>query len=182
MRDIKDDVDNIIVSEEEITKKVSELGRILTEDYKDKQLLCIGVLKGALMFIADLVRAIPLPLQVDFMAVSSYGSATRSSGIVRILKDLDEDISGKHILIVEDILDTGLTLNYLIKNLKSRQPASLEICSLLVKKDKQTSGIDPKYVGFTIPDMFVVGYGLDYDENYRNLKFVGELKKEILGS
>ena len=182
MREIKDDVNNIIITEEEISKKVSELGQILSEEYRDKQLLCIGVLKGALMFISDLIREISLPLQVDFMAVSSYGSATKSSGIVRILKDLDEDISGKHVLIVEDILDTGLTLNYLIKNLRSRQPASLEICSLLVKKDKQTSGIDAKYIGFVIPDRFVVGYGLDYEENYRNLKFVGELKNEILGA
>lgn len=180
MKDINNDIERVIVSEDEIVNKVNELGKQLTVDYKGKEPLCIGVLKGAIMFIADLMRAMPFPMNVDFMAVSSYGSTTRSSGIVRILKDLDEDISGRHVLIIEDILDTGLTLSYLIKNLRSRQPASLEICSLLVKKDKQTSGIDPKYVGFTIPDMFVVGYGLDYDEKYRNLRYVGELKKEIL--
>lgn len=180
MRVLTEDIDKVILTEERIQRRVSELGEQLTIDYKDKEPLCIGILKGAIMFIADLIRCISLPLQVDFMAVSSYGSTTRSSGIVRILKDLDEDIKDRHVLIIEDVLDTGLTLNYLIKNLKSRQPASLEICSLLVKKEKQTSGLKPRYVGFHIPDIYVVGYGLDFNEKYRNLRFIGTLKEEII--
>lgn len=179
MSNLSEDIEKVVLTEEQIQKRVIELGYQLTTDYLDKEPLCVGVLKGAIMYIADLIRAISLPLQVDFMAVSSYGSTTRSSGIVRILKDLDEDIKDRHVIIVEDVLDTGLTLNYLVKNLKSRQPASLEICSLLVKKDKQSSGLRPKYTGFVIPDIFVVGYGLDYNQNYRNLRFIGTLKEGI---
>lgn len=174
------DIENIILTEAEIHSRIGELGIQLSEDYAGLEPLCIGILKGAIMFIADLIRVVRLPLEVDFMAVSSYGSATRSSGVVRILKDLDEDIKDRHVILIEDILDTGLTLNYLLKNLISRQPASLEICSLLVKENKQSSGIKPKYTGFMIPDTFVVGYGLDYEERYRNLPFVGTLKSGII--
>jgi len=169
-----------LISREAIDEKVKELGKIVERDYADRDVLFIGILKGAVMFIADLMRAVNLPIEVDFMAVSSYGSSTRSSGVVRILKDLDEDIKDRHVLLVEDILDTGLTLNYLLKNLRSRQPASLEICSLLVKKGKQSPGLVPKYVGFEIEDIFVVGYGLDYQERFRNLPFVGVPARDIL--
>lgn len=173
------DIQEVILTEDRIQDRIVELGEAISSDYKDRTPLCVGVLRGAIMFLADLARAISLPVHVDFMAVSSYGTATRSSGIVRILKDLDEDIKDRHVLLVEDILDTGLTLNYLIKNLQTRQPASLEICALLVKKGKQKVGKKPKYTGFTIPDQFVVGYGLDYVEKYRNLPYVGVLDPDI---
>jgi hypoxanthine phosphoribosyltransferase len=177
---MENDIDKVLITSEEIQGRVAELGLELGRDYQGKSPLFIGVLRGAIMFVADLIRIAPLPLQVDFMAVASYGSSTTSSGVVRILKDLDEDIRDRHVIVVEDVLDTGLTLNYLLKNLKTRQPASLEVCALLVKKNKQQVRVRPKYTGFDIPDEFVVGYGLDYNERYRNLPFVGTLKPELL--
>ncbi len=151
----------------------------ISADYGDEPVLLIAVLRGAALFVADLARQISSPVEIDFMAVSSYGSSTKSSGVVRIIKDLDETIEGRHVLVVEDILDTGLTLKYLLKNLASRQPASLEVCTLLSKVGKQRVPISCKYVGFEVPDEFVVGYGLDYAEKYRNLPYIGVLRPEI---
>lgn len=173
------DIKSIMISEEEIAKKVKELGRQLTEEYKGKELLIVGILKGCIMFLSDLARAIDLPLTMDFMVVSSYGTTTKSSGVVRIIKDLEREIEGKDVLIVEDIVDTGLTLSYLVENFKTRNPKSVKVCSLLDKPDRRKAQVDIEYVGFKIPDEFVVGYGLDYGENYRNLPFVCVLKPEI---
>jgi len=161
-----------IVSAEALAAKVAELGAAITADYADKPPLLVGVLKGAMIFMSDLCRAIALPVDVDFMAVSSYGSATRTSGVVRIVKDLDADLAGRHVLVVEDIIDSGLTLNYLRRYLQARRPASLEICALLVKEEEQRVDLALRYVGFTIPPAFVVGYGLDVEERYRNLPSV----------
>ncbi|TAH63335.1 MAG: hypoxanthine phosphoribosyltransferase [Anaerolineaceae bacterium] len=168
-----------MISEEEIAKKVKELGKQLTEEYKGKDLLIVGILKGCMLFLSDLVRAIDLPLTMDFMVVSSYGTTTKSSGVVRIIKDLEREIEGKDVLIVEDIVDTGLTLSYLVENFKTRNPKSVKICSLLDKPDRRKAQVDIEYVGFKIPDEFVVGYGLDYGENYRNLPYVCVLKPEV---
>ncbi|MHB1393473.1 MAG: hypoxanthine phosphoribosyltransferase [Clostridia bacterium] len=173
------DIKNIMISEEEIARRVVELGKQLTEEYKDKDLLIVGILKGCMLFLSDLVRAIDLPLTMDFMVVSSYGSATKSSGVVRIIKDLEREIEGKDVVIVEDIVDTGLTLSYLIENFKTRNPRSVKVCSLLDKPDRRKAQVDIEYVGFKIPDEFVVGYGLDYAEVYRNLPFVCVLKPEV---
>lgn len=173
------DIKSILITEEELGNKVRELGKQITEDYKGKDLLIVGILKGCVMFLSDLVRTIDLPLTMDFMVVSSYGSATKSSGVVRIIKDLEKDIAGKDVLIVEDIVDTGLTLSYLIENLKTRNPKSVKVCSLLDKPDRRKAQVDIEYIGFKIPDEFVVGYGLDYDEVYRNLPFVCVLKPEV---
>ncbi|HYE82266.1 MAG TPA: hypoxanthine phosphoribosyltransferase [Clostridia bacterium] len=173
------DIKNILISEEEIAKRVKELGKQLTEEYKGKDLLVVGILKGCMLFLSDLVRAIELPLTMDFMVVSSYGSATKSSGVVRIIKDLEREIEGKDVLIVEDIVDTGLTLSYLIENLKTRNPRSVKVCSLLDKPDRRKAQVNTEYIGFRIPDEFVVGYGLDYSEVYRNLPFVCVLKPEV---
>ena len=162
----------IVVSAAEIQAKVGELGAQITEDYVGRTPLLVGVLKGAFMFMADLSRAITAPVEFDFMAVSSYGSATKTSGVVRIVKDLDIDLSNRHVLIVEDIIDSGLTLQYLRRNLAARNPASLEVCALLLREGMQTRDLDLKYVGFRIPPAFVVGYGLDVVERYRNLPFV----------
>jgi hypoxanthine phosphoribosyltransferase len=159
----------IVVPAEDLQQRVAEIGKEVTSDYADRPPLLVGVLKGAFMFMSDLSRAIDLPVEFDFMAVSSYGSATRTSGVVRILKDLDVDLTGKHVLIVEDIVDSGLTLAYLRKNLMARGPASLEVCALLVKEGLQKGDPDLKYVGFRIAPDFVVGYGLDVGERYRNL-------------
>ncbi|TYP58734.1 hypoxanthine phosphoribosyltransferase [Thermosediminibacter litoriperuensis] len=176
-----EDIKEVLITEEEIKNKLRELGGKITRDYKDKDdVLVVGVLKGAVLFIADLIRHIQLPVQVDFMAVSSYGASTKSSGVVRILKDLDEDIEGKNILIVEDIIDSGLTLSYLYSMLKSRKPASIKICTLLDKPSRRKVDIKVDYLGFEIPDFFVVGYGLDYNEKYRNLPFIGILKPEAV--
>ena len=164
----------MVVSEDELRSRVAELGKDITSDYQDRPPLLVGVLKGAFMFMSDLARAIDLPLELDFMAVSSYGSATKTSGVVRIIKDLDADLSGRHVLIVEDIVDSGLTLAYLRKNLAARSPATLEVCSLLVKEGLQKVDPDLRYVGFRIPPTFVIGYGLDVDERYRNLPYVCE--------
>ena len=166
------DVGEPVVTAEALSERVAELGAAITADYADDAPLLVGVLKGAMIFMSDLARAIDLPVDVDFMAVSSYGSATRTSGVVRIVKDLDADLAGRHVLVVEDIIDSGLTLNYLRKYLQARTPASLEVCALLVKDGEQRVPLDLRYVGFKIPSEFVVGYGLDVDERYRNLRSV----------
>ncbi|HEX2987689.1 MAG TPA: hypoxanthine phosphoribosyltransferase [Chloroflexota bacterium] len=170
------EVESVLISQEVLQKRIQELGRQLTEEYAGRNLLLLGVLKGAVVFLVDLARAIDLPLQMDFMAVSSYGSSTQSSGVVRILKDLDAAVDGRDILVVEDIIDTGLTLKYILENLSMRNPASVKVCALLYKEKARPDGIKPDYVGFEIPDKFVVGYGLDYAELYRNLPFIGVLK------
>ena len=166
------DVGEPVVTAEALAERVAELGAAITADYADDAPLLVGVLKGAMIFMSDLARAIDLPVDVDFMAVSSYGSATRTSGVVRIVKDLDADLAGRHVLVVEDIIDSGLTLNYLRRYLQARTPASLEVCALLVKEGEQRVPLDLRYVGFKIPSEFVVGYGLDVDERYRNLRAV----------
>ena len=176
---MKNDVKDILYSEEVLNEKVSELGKKITNDYKGKNVLVIGVLKGANIFLGDLVRKIDLPVKIDFIAASSYGSSTESSGVVKILKDLDYSIEGEHVIIVEDIIDTGLTLHYLIENFKSRKPASLEICTLLDKPERRKVNIPVKYRGFEIPDEFIVGYGIDFNEMYRNLPYVATLKKVV---
>ena len=168
------DLGRILISEDEIRMRVSVLAEEITNDYADTSPLLVGVLRGAFIFMADLARAIELPVQVDFMAVSSYGNATSSSGVVRILKDLDEDLTGRHVIVVEDIIDSGLTLSYLRRNLKNRDAASVEVCALLVREGRQKVDEDLRYVGFEIPPDFVVGYGLDASGNYRNLPFVAE--------
>jgi hypoxanthine phosphoribosyltransferase len=168
------DVGRIVVDADELQERVTSLGKDITSDYADTPPLLVGVLKGAFMFMSDLARAIDLPVEFDFMAVSSYGSATRTSGVVRIIKDLDLDLTGRHVLIVEDIVDSGLTLAYLRKNLAARGPASLAVCALLLKEGLQKVDPDLRYVGFTIPPAFVVGYGLDVGERYRNLPYIAE--------
>ncbi|MDH4139168.1 MAG: hypoxanthine phosphoribosyltransferase [Coriobacteriia bacterium] len=173
------DIDRIVLTEEQIQGRIRELGEAISRDYGDEPVLLIAVLRGAALFVADLSRAISSPVEIDFMAVSSYGSSTKSSGVVRIIKDLDESIEGRHVLVVEDILDTGLTLKYLLKNLSSRSPASLEVCTLLSKEGKRRVPITCKYVGFEIPDEFVVGYGLDFVERYRNLPYIGVLRSQV---
>lgn len=173
------DVESVLLSAEELAKRIEELGAEITEDYAGKEILMIGVLRGAVLFMADLARAIKVPVAIDFMAVSSYGSGTNSSGVVRILKDLDEDVAGKHVLVVEDIIDSGLTLNYLLDNLKSRKPASIKLCTLLNKPERRKVQVNIDYNGFDVPDYFVIGYGLDYAEKYRNLPFIGILKPEV---
>jgi hypoxanthine phosphoribosyltransferase len=170
------DIAEVLFTEEQIQERVRELGAEISRDYEGRTVLLIAVLRGAALFLADLSRAITVPVELDFMAVSSYGSSTKSSGVVRILKDLDEQIEGRDVLVVEDILDTGLTLKYLLKNLASRKPASLEVVALMSKEGKQRVPISCAYVGYSIPDEFVVGYGLDFSERYRNLPYVGVLK------
>jgi hypoxanthine phosphoribosyltransferase len=176
---MENDVGEVLITFEQIRQKTEELGRQITEDYEGKELLLICVLKGGLMFLADLMREIRLPVEIDFMAVSSYGDATESSGVVRILMDLDQNVQGRHVLIVEDIIDTGRTLNYIIDNLRTRGPASIKVCTLLNKPARRELDIPLDYVGFTIPDRFVVGYGLDYGQIYRNLPFIGVLKPKL---
>ena len=173
------DIERVLLSEEQLRQRVRELGEEISKEYAGKEILMIGVLRGAVMFMADLARAIDVPVMIDFMAVSSYGTSTSSSGIVRILKDLDEEVAGKHVLIVEDIIDSGLTLSYLVDNIKSRQPASVRICTLLNKPERRKVDLEVNYNGFVVPDEFVVGYGLDYAEKYRNLPFIGILKPAI---
>ena len=163
----------VVVTEDQLRERIATLGKEITADYGDRSpLLLVGVLKGAFMFMSDLARAIDLPVEFDFMAVSSYGSATKTSGVVRIVKDLDLDLTGRHVVLVEDIVDSGLTLSYVRKNLRARKPASLEVCALLVREGLQKHDPDLRYVGFRIPADFVIGYGLDVDERYRNLPFV----------
>ncbi|WP_283139874.1 hypoxanthine phosphoribosyltransferase [Rhizohabitans arisaemae] len=175
------DLERILVSEEELRSKIKDIAGRIDEDYAGKDLLLVGVLKGAVMVMADLARALHCPVQMDWMAVSSYGAGTKSSGVVRTLKDLDTDIAGRHVLVVEDIVDSGLTLSWLIRNLKSRGPASVEIFAMLRKPDALKTPIDVKYVGFDIPNEFVIGYGLDYAERYRNLPFIGTLAPHVYG-
>ncbi len=176
---MKEDIEEILISEEQIRIKVQELGMQITHDYQGKNLLLLGTLKGAVPFIADLARAIDLPLELDYMAVASYGNSTQSSGIVRILKDLEGPINQKHVLVVEDIIDSGLTLHYLVDLIKGRNPLSLRLCSLLNKERERICHVEIDYLGFTIPDKFVVGYGLDYAQRYRNLPYIGVLRPEV---
>lgn len=174
-----DDISKVLVSEEELKAKTKELADMVSKDYKGRELLVVSILKGGFIFAADFVRALSIDARVDFMSVSSYGASTRTSGVVQIRKDLDRDIKGLDVLICEDILDTGLTLAYLKKMLITRGAKSVRICTILNKPDRRVANIEPDYVGFDIPDEFVVGYGLDFAEKYRNLPFVGVLKPEI---
>ncbi|MBR5806025.1 MAG: hypoxanthine phosphoribosyltransferase [Oscillospiraceae bacterium] len=173
------DIREVLLTKEEIEEVVKELGKKITEDYKGKNLFLITVLKGAVVFLGDLMRAIEMPCEIEFMVLSSYGSGTTSTGSVKIVKDIDLPLEGKDVLIVEDILDTGFTLSFLYKLLEERKPNSIEICTLLDKPDRRKVEINAKYTGRKIPDEFVVGYGLDYDEKYRNLPFIGVLKPEV---
>lgn len=173
------DLEKVLVDEAALDAKVRELAAQIDADYAGKDVLLVGVLKGAVMLMADLSRALTSPIEMDWMAVSSYGSGTKSSGVVRIMKDLDRDITGKHVLVVEDILDSGLTLSWLLRNLRSRGPASVEVLTMLRKPDAVKVAVDVKYVGFDIPNEFVVGYGLDYAEKYRNLRVVGTLAPHV---
>ena len=176
------DIKEVLISEEQLAAKVAELGARISKDYEGKKLIILGVLKGSVVFMTDLLRQITIPVEMDFMAVSSYGSGTKTSGVVKILKDLDRLIQGYHVLIVEDILDSGMTLSYLTELLRDRNPASIRIATLLDKPDRRKVDIKPDYVGFTIPDEFVVGYGLDYAELYRNLPYVGILSPSVYES
>jgi len=171
-------IGEILIDEETLAARVAELGAEVSADYEGRDLLLIGVLKGAVFFMADLMRSIDIPCEVDFMAISSYGASTDSSGVVRILKDLDINIEGRDVLVVEDIIDSGLTLSYLIRNLESREPASLEVCALLTKPSRREIDVRVRYVGFEIPNKFVVGYGLDFGERYRNLPHVAVLEPQ----
>lgn len=182
MQDLTEGISEILITEEGISRRVSELGAIISSDYKDLDPLFIGVLKGVFFFMADLLRQITIPVEVDFIAISSYSSEARNKGFVRLVKDLDTSITGRHILFIEDVVDTGLTLNYLLQNLKSRSPASLEVCTIFNKPHHRLIELPLKYVGFDLPDRFVVGYGLDYRERYRNLPYVALLKAQTLSS
>jgi hypoxanthine phosphoribosyltransferase len=175
----ENDIERVIASEEAIQDKIAELAKQVDSEYADKDVLLVGVLKGAVMFMADFARAMERPVELEFMAVSSYGASTSSSGVVRILKDLDRDISGRHVLVVEDIIDSGLTLSWLLRNLASRNPASIEVVALFRKPDAVKVPVNVRYVGFDIANEFVVGYGLDYAERYRDMPFVGVLKPEV---
>jgi len=172
-------VSEILIDEETLHGRIAELGAQVSDDYRGEDLLLIGVLKGAIFFMADLMRSIEIPCEVDFMAISSYGAGIDSSGVVRILKDLDVSIEGRNVLVVEDIIDSGLTLSYMLRNLEAREPASLEVCALLTKPDRRENDVVCRYVGFEIPNRFVIGYGLDFAERYRNLPFVGVLRDEL---
>ena len=173
------DMEKVLISQEDIKQKIIELGSVISRDYTGKNLLVVGILKGAMVFMSDLIRSLSVDVQIDFMAVSSYGASSKSTGVVRILKDLEQTIEGKHVLIVEDIVDTGLTLNYLQEILRARGPASVRICTLLDKPSRREVDVAIDYNGFSIPDEFVVGYGLDYNEKYRNLPEIYILKKEV---
>ncbi len=172
-------IKEVLCTEQQLQDKINELGAAITKDYAGKDLLMVSILKGSVMVMADLMRAVDLPLQIDFMNVSSYGAGTETKGSVKILKDLDVDIKGKNLLIVEDILDSGVTLHNLMNLLQQREPASIEICTLFSKPSRRKVDVEAKYIGFEIPDAFIVGYGLDYDEKFRNLPYVGILKEEI---
>jgi hypoxanthine phosphoribosyltransferase len=176
---VPDEIEKVLISSEEIQAKVAEMAAAIDADYAGREILLVGVLKGAVMIMADLARALTIPVSMEFMAVSSYGSSTSSSGVVRILKDLDREVANKHVLVVEDVIDSGLTLSWLLRNMKSRGPASVEVCALLRKPEAAKVELPVRYVGFDIPSEFVVGYGLDYAERYRELPFVGLLKPEV---
>ncbi|MDY3367078.1 hypoxanthine phosphoribosyltransferase [Zhenhengia yiwuensis] len=176
---MQNDIGRVLLSEAEIVAKVKELGDKLTEEYRGKELLVVGILKGSNVFMSDLIRQINIPLKIDFMMVSSYGNATESTGVVKIIKDIEQSISGKHLLIVEDIIDSGLTLKYLKEMLETRKPASIKLCTLLDKPARRKENVDVDYVGFEMPDEFLVGYGIDYAEYYRNLPYIGVLKPEV---
>ena len=171
-------IERILLSEEQIRARIQELGQQLTADYREKNPIFVGILKGVVVFFADMIRAIPIDCQIDFMAVSSYGGGTESSGKIQVKKDLSADIEGRHVVILEDILDTGLTLRHTVDYLMTKHPASLKICTLLDKPDRRKAEIQADYIGFTVPNLFVVGYGLDFDERYRNLPYIGVLKPE----
>lgn len=179
---MKNDVKDVLFSESQIQERVDALAEQINNDYKDKDLLLIGVLKGANVFMCDLMRKIQSPIQIDFIAASSYGHSTESSGVVKIIKDLDYSIEDRNVVIVEDIIDTGLTLKYLIENFKSRNPKSIEICTLLDKPERRIAHLDVKYIGYKIPDEFIVGYGIDYAEKYRNLPYIATLKPSVYES
>ena len=181
MKPLEHDIDHVLFSEEQLAQRVAEIAAQIDKDYAGKEPLLVSVLRGSFVFMADLVRQIHLPCTVDFMAVSSYGSGTTSSGQVKIVKDLSETIEGKDVIVVEDILDSGNTLSYLLKLLEARRPASIRLCTLLDKPERRTKPVEVQYSGFTIPDEFVVGYGLDYDERYRNLPYIGVLKPKVYG-
>ncbi len=172
------DIERVLLSEAQIQARIMELGAELAADYADKKPIFVGVLKGVVVFFADMVRAVPIPCQFDFMCVSSYGAGTQSSGVIQLKKDISTDIAGRHVVILEDILDSGLTLRYTVDHLLAKGPASLRICTFLDKPERRRAQVEADYVGFTIPNLFVVGYGLDYDEEYRNLPYVGILKPE----
>lgn len=180
--DMGDDLERVLLTEEQLHQRLDEIAAQIDADYAGKDLLLVGVLKGAVMVMADLARRLHHSVQMDWMAVSSYGSGTKSSGVVRILKDLDADLTGRHVLIVEDIIDSGLTLSWLLSNLRSRGPATVEIATMLRKPEASKVDVDVRYVGFDIPNEFVVGYGLDYAEKYRNLPFVGTLAPHVYGA
>jgi hypoxanthine phosphoribosyltransferase len=173
-------VTEVLIDQDALQQRIQELGEEISTDYTGRDLLLIGVLKGAVFFMADLMRNLTIPCEIDFMAISSYGDSTDSSGVVRILKDLDINIEGRDVLIVEDIIDSGLTLSYLMRNLEARGPASLEICSLLTKPERREADVPVRYIGFEIPNRFVIGYGLDFAERYRNLPYVGVLDPSLL--
>jgi len=173
-------VGEVLIEEDVLQARIRELGSEISADYADRELLLVGVLKGAVFFMADLMRALTVPCEIDFMAISSYGAATDSSGVVRILKDLDINIDGRDVLVVEDIIDSGLTLSYLMRNLESREPATLEICALLTKPERREIDVPVRYVGFEIANKFVIGYGLDFAERYRNLPYVGVLHPDLM--
>lgn len=179
MRGMRDDIDEILFSEEKIASIVRNMGRQISEDYVGKNLFMVSVLKGSLLFMADLMRAVTIPCSIDFLSVSSYGNGTASSGEVRILKDLDCSLEGKDLLVVEDILDSGVTLSFLVRTLSARKPASIRLCTFLDKPERRRVDIRPDYVGAEVPDKFIVGYGLDYAEKYRNLPYIGVLKPEV---
>jgi hypoxanthine phosphoribosyltransferase len=180
--DLHPDIEAVLVSQDQIAEKIVELAAKIDADYAGREILLVGVLKGAVMVMADLARALTVPVSLEFMAVSSYGSSTSSSGVVRILKDLDRDITGCHVLVVEDIIDSGLTLSWLLRNLRSRQPASVEVVAMLRKPDAEQVHVPVSYMGFDIPSVFVVGYGLDYAQRYRELPYVGTLRPEVYAS
>lgn len=173
------DIQEVLFSEEQLQEIVERIGRQISEDYRDKKLLMVSILKGSVVFMADLMRAITIPCRIDFMAVSSYGSGTKTSGVVKIIKDLDIPLEGYDLLLVEDILDSGMTLSYIMEILQSRGPRSIRICTLFDKPERRQAEVDATYVGTQVPDAFIVGYGLDYDEKYRNLPFVGVLKPSV---
>lgn len=173
------DIQTVLLTEEQISKRVKEIGKAISDEYKDKDLLVVGILKGSVMFTSELIKNITIPCEMDFMAVSSYGSSSETSGVVRILKDLDHGIEGKDVIIVEDIIDSGVTLDYLLKYLKARRANSIEIVTLLTKPSRRMVEVNVKYCGFEVPDEFLVGFGLDYNEKYRNLPYVGILKEEV---